>query len=61
MQRRSSTVHLASNDSDNALRTTQRVRAADNSPVTLFDGITFDPAGDLEAYAKSFAIKNLKG
>src|SRR5262249_24322676 len=28
---------------------------------TLFDGATFDPAGDLEAYAKGFAVKNLKG
>ncbi len=28
---------------------------------TLFDGRTFDPAGDLEAYAKSFAVNNLKG
>lgn len=27
---------------------------------TLFDGVTFDPAGDMEAYAKSFAINNLK-
>ena len=34
---------------------------ADNSAETLFDGATFDPAGDLEAYAKSFAMKNLKG
>jgi nitrate/nitrite transport system substrate-binding protein len=32
----------------------------DNSPETLFDGITFDPANP-EAYAKSFAINNLKG
>ena len=28
---------------------------------TLFDGITFDPKGDLEAYATGFAVKNLKG
>ncbi len=28
---------------------------------TLFDGVTFDPQGDLEAYAKSFPINNLKG
>ncbi len=34
---------------------------ADNSAETLFDGVTFDPAGDMEAYAKSFAVKNLKG
>ncbi|HLP77186.1 MAG TPA: CmpA/NrtA family ABC transporter substrate-binding protein [Candidatus Paceibacterota bacterium] len=32
-----------------------------NDKETLFDGIEFDPAGDLEAYAKSFAVKNLKG
>ncbi len=36
-------------------------RVADNSPFTLFDGVTFDPAGDLEAYAKSFPVKSLKG
>jgi nitrate/nitrite transport system substrate-binding protein len=30
-------------------------------PETLFDGKTFDPAGDLEAYAKSFAVKRVKG
>ena len=34
---------------------------ANNDKETLFDGVTFDPAGDLEAYAKSFAVKNLKG
>ena len=28
---------------------------------TFFDGKTFDPKGDLEAYAKSFAVKNVKG
>jgi nitrate/nitrite transport system substrate-binding protein len=28
---------------------------------TLFDGTVFDPTGDMEAYAKSFAIKTLKG
>ncbi|MBI2497759.1 MAG: ABC transporter substrate-binding protein [Opitutae bacterium] len=33
---------------------------ADNSPETLFDGATFDPANP-EAYATSFAVKNLKG
>ncbi|HEX4646717.1 MAG TPA: CmpA/NrtA family ABC transporter substrate-binding protein [Verrucomicrobiae bacterium] len=27
---------------------------------TLFDGITFDPSGDLEAYARGFAVNNLK-
>ena len=33
----------------------------DNSAETLFDGVTFDPAGDLDAYAKSFAVNNVKG
>ena len=28
---------------------------------TLFDGVTFDPTGDLEAYAKSFAVNSVKG
>ena len=28
---------------------------------TLFDGTIFDPAGDMEAYAASFAVKTLKG
>ena len=32
-----------------------------NDKETLFDGATFDPAGDLEAYAKSFAVNNVKG
>lgn len=36
-------------------------RVRDDSPFTLFDGKTFDPAGDLEAYAKSFAVHALKG
>ena len=33
----------------------------DNSKETLFDGVTFDPTGDLEAYAKSFAVNSVKG
>lgn len=33
---------------------------ANNSPETLFDGATFDPSNP-EAYAKSFAVNNLKG
>jgi nitrate/nitrite transport system substrate-binding protein len=33
----------------------------DNSPWTMFDGVKFDPAGDLEAYAKSFPVSNTKG
>lgn len=35
-------------------------RKRDDSPFTLFDGVTFDPKGDLEAYAKSFPINSLK-
>jgi len=38
-----------------------RDRVLDNSPFTLFDGRTFDPAGDLEAYAKSFAVHSVIG
>lgn len=33
----------------------------DDSKETLFDGVSFDPNGDLEAYARSFAVHNLKG
>ena len=36
-------------------------RAEDNSPWTMFDGVKFDPTGDLEAYAKGFAVNNAKG
>jgi len=32
-----------------------------DAPETLFDGVTFDPKGDLEAYAAGFAVKSLKG
>jgi nitrate/nitrite transport system substrate-binding protein len=32
-----------------------------NEPETFFDGKVFDPASDLESYAKSFAVNNLKG
>jgi nitrate/nitrite transport system substrate-binding protein len=32
-----------------------------NDTETLFDGVSFDPKGDLEAYAKSFATHNLRG
>lgn len=35
-------------------------QGADNSPEKLFDGAIFDPA-DPESYAKSFAVKSLKG
>jgi nitrate/nitrite transport system substrate-binding protein len=34
---------------------------SDSSSETLFDGSVFDPTGDLEAYAASFAIKSIKG
>ena len=33
---------------------------ADTKAETLFDGVTFDPTADLEAYASSFAVKTLK-
>jgi nitrate/nitrite transport system substrate-binding protein len=36
-------------------------RAQDDNGWEMFDGVKFDPQGDLETYAKSFAIKNLKG
>jgi nitrate/nitrite transport system substrate-binding protein len=32
-----------------------------NSPEKFFDGVTFDPAGDLEAFAKSFPVHSIKG
>ena len=32
-----------------------------DSPEKFFDGVTFDPKGDLEAYAKGFAVHSLKG
>jgi nitrate/nitrite transport system substrate-binding protein len=31
-----------------------------NDKETFFDGKTFDPSGDLETYAKSFTVHNLK-
>ncbi|MEP6671384.1 MAG: CmpA/NrtA family ABC transporter substrate-binding protein [Chthoniobacter sp.] len=33
----------------------------DDSAETLFDGVKFDPKGDLEAYAKGFPINSVKG
>lgn len=36
-------------------------RAQDDSGWEMFDGVKFDPKGDLEAYAKSFAVNNAKG
>ncbi len=32
-----------------------------NDAESFFDGTKFDPAGDLEAYAKSFSVNTLKG
>ena len=36
-------------------------RAQDDTSWEMFDGVKFDPKGDLEAYAKGFAVTNLKG
>lgn len=36
-------------------------RAQEDSGWEMMDGVKFDPKGDLEAYAKGFAVKNLKG
>jgi nitrate/nitrite transport system substrate-binding protein len=36
-------------------------RGVDNAPFTLFDGVTFDPASDLEVFAKAFPVNSLKG
>ncbi len=36
-------------------------RAQDDAGWELFDGVKFDPKGDLEAYAKGFAVNNTKG
>jgi nitrate/nitrite transport system substrate-binding protein len=36
-------------------------RAQDDSAWEMFDGVKFDPKGDLEAYAKGFAVNSLKG
>lgn len=36
-------------------------RTANDAPETFFDGVKFDPKGDLEAFAKSFAINSIKG
>jgi nitrate/nitrite transport system substrate-binding protein len=33
----------------------------DDSPWTMFDGVPFDPKGNLEAYAKGFAVNSIKG
>ena len=36
-------------------------RGPDDAVETFFDGSKFNPKGDLEAYAASFAVKSLKG
>jgi nitrate/nitrite transport system substrate-binding protein len=36
-------------------------RTQDDSGWEMIDGVKFDPKGDLEAYAKGFAVKNAKG
>ena len=36
-------------------------RAEDNSSWTMFDGVKFEPKGDLEVYAKGFAVNSVKG
>jgi len=36
-------------------------RTEDDTPWTMFDGVKFDPKGDLEAYAKGFPVNNIKG
>jgi nitrate/nitrite transport system substrate-binding protein len=36
-------------------------RVQDDSGWEMFDGVKFDPKGDLEAYAKGFAVNNAKG
>jgi len=33
----------------------------EESGWTMFDGVAFDPKGDLETYAKGFAVNNVKG
>src|SRR5437867_1302821 len=33
----------------------------DDNGWTMFDGVTFDPKSDLEAYARGFAVNNVKG
>ena len=36
-------------------------RSQDDSGWEMFDGVKFDPKGDLEAYAKGFVVNNAKG
>jgi nitrate/nitrite transport system substrate-binding protein len=33
----------------------------DNSAWTMFDGVKFDPTGDMETYAKGFPVHSMKG
>jgi nitrate/nitrite transport system substrate-binding protein len=47
---------------DEAMKEINHAHAGrDDSSWTMFDGVTFNPTGDLEAYAKAFTVKNLKG
>jgi nitrate/nitrite transport system substrate-binding protein len=36
-------------------------RAQDDAGWEMFDGVKFDPKGDLEAYAKGFSVHSMKG
>ena len=36
-------------------------RTQDDSAWEMFDGVKFDPKGDLEAYAKGFTVNSMKG
>ncbi len=36
-------------------------RAQDDAGWEMFDGVKFDPKGNVEAYAKGFAVHNMKG
>ncbi len=36
-------------------------RAQDDAGWEMFDGVKFDPKGDLEAYAKGFPVNSAKG
>jgi nitrate/nitrite transport system substrate-binding protein len=36
-------------------------RAQDDAVWEMIDGVKFDPKGDLDAYARGFAVSNVKG
>jgi len=44
-----------------ATRHTWLYGSQDDSGWEMFDGVKFDPKGDLEAYAKGFTVNNAKG